>query len=62
MQLGRTPLWVASLNGNTGVMEVLLAHGADVNTCDKVTALSSLSTASPRSYPPVLVPTHTMCQ
>jgi len=43
VQLGRTPLWAASLNGNTAVAEVLLAHGADVNTCDKVTSLFSLS-------------------
>ena len=36
LQYGRTPLHVAAENGHTDVVDILLKHGADVNTQDKV--------------------------
>ena len=36
---GRTPLHLASLEGHTNVVRILLAHGADVNAENKNGAL-----------------------
>ena len=36
LQNGRTPLYVASVNGDKDVAQLLLDHGADVNIADSV--------------------------
>ena len=36
LQYGRTPLLVAAENGHTDVVDILLKHGANVNTQDVV--------------------------
>ena len=36
MQLGRTPLYEASLQGHVNVVEVLITAGADVNCVNNV--------------------------
>ena len=50
-QEGRTPLWWASSKGHKEVMEVLLAHGANVDTPDKVRPFpSSIQPAQPAEW------------
>ena len=42
MQYGTTPLYIASQNGHTSVVSLLLDKGAAVNLQDKVTMISQV--------------------
>ncbi len=36
MQVGVTPVYIASVNGHTEILAILLANKADINAADKV--------------------------
>ncbi len=41
LQNGETAIYIASKNGHVKVVEMLVAHGADVNLVDEVSQLVS---------------------
>jgi ankyrin repeat protein len=48
---GRTPLMLAALNGELGILQALLKHGADVSTMDKRCGRNAIMWAIQGGYP-----------
>ena len=48
-QDGATPLWMASQNGHSSIVDLLLRHGGDPNIADEVSSTSTTVLYSTKS-------------